>query len=256
MKLVFPQTILALYAEVLDRNYADDQLIAIRRAYELQCQLFTGLLAGSGKSHLEHGVGTAGILVSIGAPLHLIQAAFVHNAYGLADFGDGLARTITPRRQAEVRHVIGERAEKCVRRFREISWKADNVARMLGQFEQLDELTRETLVLRLADHLEHHLDAGLLYRSSDFMLQTMVLLRPYLPELATRLGYPQFIEYFESAHKALDSRQVPACLSVPVPYTPPRSYSLRFKVRCIHRLTALSNRVRRPLGKIAARFSA
>lgn len=256
MTHVFPQTILQLYAELLDRNYDEEQLIAVRRAYEFQCRIFTGLLSGSGKSQWEHGIGTAGILVLVGAPLHLIQAAFVHNVYGLGDFGDGHLRVVTPRRRAEVRQAIGDRAERCVARFREIAWSADGVARMLERFDDIDELTRDTLVLRLADHLEHHLDGGVLYRPSDLLLQRAAPLRPLLPELARRLGYPQFGDYLEESYREIDSRAVPDCLhhDHPMFTLPPLSYSLSVKVRCIHYATKLTRRLRRPLDKLAARL--
>jgi (p)ppGpp synthase/HD superfamily hydrolase len=256
MTQLFPQTILQLYAELLDRKYDEAQLIAIRRAYEFQCRIFTGLLSGSGKSQWEHGIGTAGILVLVGAPLHLIQAAFVHNVYGLGDFGDGHLRVVTPRRREVVRQAIGERAERCVERFREIAWNVDGVARMLEQFDDIDELTRETLVLRLADHLEHHLDAGLLYRPSEMLVQRAAPLRLLLPELARRLGYPQFVDYLERSYQETDSREVPDCLhhGTPMLTLPPLSYSLSLKVRCIRYSTTLTRRARRPLDKLVARL--
>lgn len=163
--------------------------------------MFAGRIAASGKSHIEHGIGTAGILIRFDAPFHLVLAAFIHNAYGLGDFGDGQIGRITPKRQAEICGVIGERGEQCVRKFFEIPWTVESVSQILDDFVTLDELTRETLVLRLADHLEHHFNAGLLYRRSDYMLRRLAPLRSYLPELATRLGYPQFIGQLEAEHK-------------------------------------------------------
>ena len=252
----FPQSILQLYSEILDLEYPDEDIIAVQHAYELQRRLFSALYTGSGKSHIEHGVGTAGILVSVGAPVHLIQAAFVHNAYGLADFGDGYRQAVTARRRSELRAAIGERAEECVRTFGEMSWNAKSVTQMLDAFDRLDANTRETLLLRLADHLEHHLDGGFLYRNSDYMLELSKSLRPHLHELANRLGFPRFGDYFDNAYAEIDARQIPSYLQSNNirRFYAPRSYSMRLKVIFIRRVAKLRYRVKKILHKIAARF--
>jgi (p)ppGpp synthase/HD superfamily hydrolase len=76
----YSQTILSLYSELLAGGCEDSELLAVRRAYDLQCELFRGRHTGSGKTHISHGVGTASVLLSVGAPLRLLPAALVHNA--------------------------------------------------------------------------------------------------------------------------------------------------------------------------------
>lgn len=239
---------------MLHRQYPEEKLIAVRRTYELQLELFAGRISASGKCHIEHGVGTAGILILFDAPFHLVLAAFIHNAYGLGDFGDGRKGRITPKRQSEICGVIGERGEQCVRRFFELPWNVGSVSQTLENFASLDEVTRETLVLRLADHLDHHQNSGLLYHRSDHMLTRLAPMRPNLSEMAKRLGYPQFIEHFDAVYAKMDRQHIPSCLRFKNPnYCTPRSYVLRPKLRWIARLSALKSRGKRIRSKIVAR---
>jgi (p)ppGpp synthase/HD superfamily hydrolase len=253
----FPQTILELYSELLDLEYSKEDILAIKSAHELDLQLFASRQTGSGKSHVSHGVGTAGILVAVGAPIHLIRAAFVHNAYGLGDFGDGYLRIETPQRRHEVRQVIGARAEACVQKFRDGSWIKE-LPNTLESFDQLDTASRDYLLIHVADWLEHHLDAGILYRPSDYMLRKSREMRTQVAELARKLGYPQLVDYLEDAYAFVDTREIPDYLRQKAPgdVIVPRSYSPRWGLAFRKKLAYLLYRIRRPIGKIALRLRA
>ncbi len=221
----YAESILSLYSELMDSGCPEAGLIAVRRAYDLQRELFAALYTGSGKPHVSHGAGTASILLSIGAPFELLPAALLHNVYSLGNFGDSLGAARTERRRAEVRSAIGTFAELRVSRFFEMRWAPADIEGYLERFAALDEVARDTILIRLADELEHNLYAGLRYRENKAALKRALEWRAYVPVLATELGYPQLIERFDEAYSALDRSHVPDSLVFDPEgcYQPPRS---------------------------------
>jgi hypothetical protein len=178
--------------------------------YQLQCDLFAGMMTGSGKPHLAHGIGTSSILLWLGAPRHVVLAGLIHNAYGMGDFGDN-GKGATEERREEVRGRLGTAAEACVLRFHEMKpWTAGMAAQFSERFATLDTLDRETLMIRVADELEHHLDYGLHYRVSKWMLDEAALRRPHTLSLARQLRLPQLVAEFERVYAEYDDLKVPA----------------------------------------------
>jgi (p)ppGpp synthase/HD superfamily hydrolase len=208
----YAQSIHQLYTQAISAGYSEAELLKLKAGYALQCDIFAGMMTGSGKPHLAHGLGTASILLWLGAPQHVVLAGMVHNAYGMGDFGDGL-KGPTGERRREVNRILGTQAEACVLRFHEVKpWTAEQAARILEQFEALDETGRNTLLIRLADDLEHHLDCGLHYRESKWMLDQAAKRRPCTLLLARQLQLPQLVAEFERVFAEYDNLQVPTVL--------------------------------------------
>jgi len=91
-------------------------------------------------------------------------------------------------------------------------WNAEAVARLGDQFATLDTTDRDTVLIRLADDLEHHLDYGMHYRQSKGMLNHAMARRPYMLLLAKLLHHPQLVAEFERVFAEYDNVQVPPVL--------------------------------------------
>ncbi len=208
----YAQSIHQLYTQAIRAGYTETDLLTLKAVYALQCDLFAGMMTGSGKPHLVHGIGTASVLVWLDAPQHVVLAGMIHNAYGMGDFGDGL-KGLTEQRRREVSSILGARAEACVLRFHEVKpWTAEVAARLSDQFATLDTPDRDNLLIRLADDLEHHLDYGLHYRQSKWMLNNATQRRPCTLLLAKQLQLPQLVAEFERVFAEYDDVQAPPAL--------------------------------------------
>jgi len=208
----YAQTIHHLYLQLLGLGYSEHDLLEIKTTYALACDLFAGIMTASGKPHISHGIGTASILAAFDAPRHVVLAGMIHNAYGMGDFGDNL-KVPTEQRRYEVREVIGQQAELCVERFYQtMPWTREKIAQFSNQFETLDETGRDTLLIRLADDLEHHLDLGMVYRVNGLMLQRARERRDYTLRLAERLQLPQLTAEFQRVFSETDACKIPGKL--------------------------------------------
>ena len=205
----YAQTIHHLYLQLQDAGYSEHSLLEIKAAYALVCDLFAGTMTASGKPHISHGIGTASILAVFGAPRHAVLAGMIHNAYGMGDFGDNL-KGPTEQRRNEVSKVVGQQAEQCIYRFHQTKpWTRERITQFSDQFETLDEMDRDTLLIRLADDLEHHLDLGLVYRVNGFMLGRARERRNYTLLLAKQLQLPQLAAEFQRVFSEMDACEIP-----------------------------------------------
>ena len=208
----YAQSIHQLYLQLLDKRYSESDLLKVKAAYGLQCDLFAGLMTGSGKPQLSHGIGTASILASFDAPRHVVVAGMIHGAYGLGMFGDK-ASGLTEQRRSEVRKIVGQAAEQCVEAYYRMSpWTRETVARISSRLEELDQTERDTLLIHLADDLEHHLDLGLLYRGNGVMLKQARERRGATAQILERLRLPELAAQFRLAYTAYDSSRLPSVL--------------------------------------------
>jgi (p)ppGpp synthase/HD superfamily hydrolase len=208
----YAQSIHHLYLQLIRAGYSEDELLKVKATYGLACDLFAGTMTASGKPHISHGIGTASILASLGAPPHVVLAGMIHNAYGMGDFGDNL-KGPTEQRRNEVRKITGQQAEQCIERFHQTRpWTREMIEQMSNQFEDLDETGRDTLQIRLADDLEHHLDYGLVYRVNGVMLKRARERRDYTLLVAKQLHLPQLEAEFYRVFAEIDSDEVPAVL--------------------------------------------
>ncbi len=78
-----------LYGQLLAQGRSDDDLWAIRRAYDLTSVLYSGAYQADGRPFTAHVVSVASILALIGMPSTIVAAGLIHNVYGNGDFGDG-----------------------------------------------------------------------------------------------------------------------------------------------------------------------
>jgi (p)ppGpp synthase/HD superfamily hydrolase len=193
MQHFFAQTHLQLLAHLRSQGYPFQDQQRLNRAYELAVRLFVGRFRPSGKPFLAHLVGTASILFTYRAPLAVGIAGLLHAAYREGDFWDGRGGQITPKRQQQVRRVVGEEVESYIARYSSFTWHRGATATLGSQIDTLTSLDRQVVLMRLANELEEYLDYGVLYNGVQ-LRQTYQAAAPHIAPLARTLGYPDLAD--------------------------------------------------------------
>jgi (p)ppGpp synthase/HD superfamily hydrolase len=211
----YAQTNIQLFNQLRHAGYSQMELRLVRDAYELAMELFTGRFLPSGKSFVAHVVGTASILASLRLPAPVVTAGLLHNIYDAGDFGDGRHGTSTARRR-KMRRVLGPEVETYAARFPKLYWQSQTIQLAREDPDKLDAIDRNSLLILLADHLEHLVDCDLLYydktTAGNYIDNSKIA-----TEIAERLGLFQFAtEMREAIRKA-------ECAELPV--TPPEHRS-------------------------------
>ncbi|NNE08286.1 MAG: hypothetical protein HKN20_06955, partial [Gemmatimonadetes bacterium] len=159
MKHPIAQTNLQLYNQMIAAGYSDEDLALVREAYELGIELFTGRVNSSGRVFSAHGVGSASILVQIGEPAMMVAAGMVHNVFWNGVWKDGVPGATKAKRE-EVRRRLGDDILPCLERFHTLPWNEQTAADLIARFDELDQTTYQTILLRVVDHIDHLLDGG------------------------------------------------------------------------------------------------
>ena len=197
------QTNIALYRQMHDLGYAEDDLALARRSYALATSLFTSQFRATEKPFLCHLVGTASIMAQLKASSVLVSVGLLHAAYEAGNFGSRSGGA-TNRNRALVRGEVGVAVEQGIFRYSRTPWDADSIARLSTRLAVLTNEERDTLMLRLANELEDHLDLAMCY-CHEFRRQIdncFDLLSP----MADASGFRSLAEAFRVVQKeALDA---------------------------------------------------
>jgi hypothetical protein len=229
----YAQTIPQLYGQLQRDGYSMADRCRIHDAYELAMERFSGCFQNSGKLLLAHVVGTASILASLRLPVEVVVAGLLHNLYQNGDFGDG-GSGITNARRDQVQRLIGTDAEQYMARFATLPWNSRAISATREQPHALGSIDYHTVLLRLADHLEHLLDCDLLY-SNEISHRFYTESAPAAAEIAERLGFPSLAIHLRQALHEQQQGDIPAELRVPRKQNfsfvlAPRSYRKRLSV--------------------------
>ena len=248
------QTILQLYSQLRRDGYSTVDLSRIRTAYELAIQLYSCRYLASGRLQLDHLVGTASILGNIRAPIELVVAGMLHNAYDNGDFGFGSSRGSSSRKRDRVRRVIGEAAEGLIHRFPVARERIEREGQSSPAFDNPEPEFRNAVLLYLADQLEHHRTLDVLYRADvDQRKQWIATHGEQHVALAERVGYPNLGAEFRSAFDRIVSIEISEEFQNPFDrnwsfHLIPASYRMRFSSRVRSSLRVI-------FGRIHARFA-
>jgi (p)ppGpp synthase/HD superfamily hydrolase len=210
--------------------------------------LFPGLYTPSGKPFIEHLVGTASILVALRRSPDTVVAGLLHAAYTSGDFG--LAGLLSSTRRAAVRRAVGGTAEALIWTYDKLPWDARARASLHGRLDALDSHERETLVLRLANTLELHLDLAALYCPNADVRRRMIEREgARIVSMAERLGLPALAGAMRQAfQETLDGTVPPELRSrsgrTRVHFVRPLSYRRKLPSAIGHRLRQILMRRR------------
>jgi hypothetical protein len=183
------QTNLQLFNQLIAAGWPDANLDRIQAAYALANDLFAGKMRSSGKTFLEHLVGTASAVATAGGRPALVHAALLHATYTVGEFGDGQRNAVESKRAA-VRAVIGIEAEELVADYATLDYSANTIQDWQQRAHILSPREHDLAVLRLANEVDEHIDFGTRYSdrnghpmSSDSVFKTLIVLAYKLDEL-------------------------------------------------------------------------
>ena len=103
----YAQINVQLFNQLRSEGYSKEDRERVREAYEFAMRLFTGMFLPSGKTFIDHLVGTASILASLHVPVELVAAGLIHAAYLHGNFG-GLRKGISETTRNQVKLAVGE----------------------------------------------------------------------------------------------------------------------------------------------------
>jgi (p)ppGpp synthase/HD superfamily hydrolase len=203
----YAQTNIQLFNQLRHAGYSQRELSLVRDAYELAMELFTGRFQPSGKSFMAHVVGTASIVASLRLPATVVAAGLLHNIYYAGDFGDGRHGISTARRR-KIRRVLGPEVETYAARFPKLHWKSPTVQIARENPDKLDAIDRNSLLILLADHLEHLVDCDVLYYDKT-IARNYIANSKIAAEIAERLGLSQLATEMREAIRKTEFAELP-----------------------------------------------
>ena len=228
----YAQTNVQLFNQLRSEGYSKEDRERVREAYEFAMRLFTGMFLPSGKSFIDHLVGTASVLASLRVRVELIIAGLIHAAYLHGNFG-GVRKGISDATRRQVQSAVGPDVEKYVVRYELMPWDPSIFPRLHDNIDNLDPLDRDVLLMRLANDFEHNLDLGSLYRDNWYRY-----IKQYgsaMISMAEKLGFPSLSAEMAQVFKDIVSTQLPLepriATSEPAAYlVVPKSYHEPFWV--------------------------
>jgi hypothetical protein len=251
----YAQTNVQLFNQLRSEGYSKKEIERVRQAYEFGMQLFTGLFLPSGKTFIDHLVGTASILASLHVSVELVAAGVIHAAYLHGNFV-GIRKGISETNRKQVRHAVGETVEEYVTLYDRMLWGPQTIPVLRDTLDELSPIARDVLLLHLANDLEHNLDLGSLYREN--WPEYIERYGPHMVIMAEKLGFPALSAEMAMVFGDLTSVQIPLESRVRTTQGAaylivPNSYRERFWLVYLskaHRLcSATKERIRRHLKK-------
>src|SRR5262245_5491245 len=183
----YAQTNVQLFNQLRSEGYSKEDRERVREAYEFAMHLFSALFLPSGKTFIDHLVGTASVLASLHVRVELVIAGLIHAAYLHGNFG-GIRRGISKSTRKEIRKAVGDTVEEYVARYERMPWDPRIVPTLRDSIDKLSPFDRDVLLMRLANDFEHNLDLGSLYRENWRAYIQRV--GPDLVAMADKLGFP------------------------------------------------------------------
>lgn len=245
MEHTYAQTIICLYNQLREEGYSNDDILFIRKTYDLAKLLFSGRFQISGKEFLSHCIGTASILTSLRLPTQLIAAALIHNAYVQGDFGNR-KKFITKARRKYIRKVLNNEVEESVALFAKTRWDRQNILKVRERINDLSHFERNVVLLHTADNIEHLLDLDFLHYT-DIEKERYISNIDLLEEITLTLGLPELSKKFKELINESVSYKFPMGLikhNKASYVIVPRSYKKRILVLLIERLHKLNAKIK------------
>jgi HD domain len=204
----YAQTNIQLYRQILERGYSAQDIDNVRQAYELAIRLFAGKFQTHGKTVIAHVVGTASILVSLRAPVTIVTAGLLHNAFWGGDFADGTIG-VTEARRKYIRRHVGQEVEEYLVGFANLNANEQTASLLRARVFQMSQSERHVVLLYLADNLEHNLDAGVLYYN-DAQRRLYLNAEGHMwADMANELGFSKLAEELRRVYSDNAASQLP-----------------------------------------------
>jgi hypothetical protein len=191
--------------QLIEMRLSVEDLKRAQAAYGLSVELFGMLVRANEAPFLSHTVGTASILAVHGAPTNLVCGGLLHAAFTQGRYATALDKPLERSYRVAIAQRIGPEIEFLVRNYRRYRPADMPVPADAGAY---DEEHASVLLIRAANHLEEHLDCGLIYankiqkQGAEVMQHARVLL--------PALGYHRLLAELEAAERLMAEMTAPS----------------------------------------------
>jgi hypothetical protein len=191
---VWPQ----LSNQLIALRWSVEDLKLAQAAYALSVELFGTMVRANEAPFLSHTVGTGSILAVHGAPPTIVCGGLLHAGYTHGLYGTPPNKPLDRAHRVALAQRVSPEVELIVRNCRRYR-PADMP--VPGDASGYDQDHAAVLLVRAANHLEEHLDCGLVYankmqkQGNEVMQHARVLL--------PSLGYHRLLADLESAERLM-----------------------------------------------------
>jgi (p)ppGpp synthase/HD superfamily hydrolase len=186
----YAQTNIQLYNQLQRQQYSLEDIVEVRRVYDLMIRLMACRNRPSGKPMETHLVGTASVLATLRVPLKVILVGLSHAAYAAGDFGVARNWNLAAKRK-QTQGVLDAQTEELLATYNSFAWTSNSILEVHRDLTALTPLEREVIVIRLANDLEDNLDFAILYcPNRQDRLNYLRRCGPAMQEMAATLGFP------------------------------------------------------------------
>jgi (p)ppGpp synthase/HD superfamily hydrolase len=192
--LTYPQ----LVTQARSLGVDDADLVRIRRTYDFAERMADGCYRPQGQPFITHLVRVASITLDE-APLVVALAAMSHAAYDMHHFSMSRRLVATPERRREVAAALGPDVEEYIWCYHQTDDTDEAFARHLERLEDMSDVGRDAVLMRLADALEDMLDLTPLFCTAP---QPSV---DVIATIARRLEREQLAQELEEAWAAYEA---------------------------------------------------
>jgi hypothetical protein len=243
---VVARTPAALYRQLRAQGRSLEEQQLVRRAIELDIEVYSARFEPDGTPFQVHGIGTASVMSQMGAPIHVVAAAILHNAFQQGDWADGRGSGAYAPRRERVRAALGAETEELITAIQE---------RPRQRIDDLDAIARLApndrwrLLLRIGDILDKWDDGRVMYSGDGRGDRRFVAEHSHeILEIARRFGSEEFAESLECAFATVAAETIPESMKSTRTYSaviPPASYQRRPVLAAKYATYAFLRRVRR-----------
>jgi (p)ppGpp synthase/HD superfamily hydrolase len=181
-------------------SFGSDEINLIRAAYDEASILFAGAVRGSGRSFVDHVIGTASGTLLGGGDAVAVAAALLHAAYEMGDFGGWRAASRRQNR-TKISSRFGSEVEEIVYRYHEMGWGPEVAQRVLEGIECLSCGDRTVVLIRVANALDDVLDGALVISSKESLGEFSRETLDVVGAIAQRIAEPALVECLDKEFK-------------------------------------------------------
>lgn len=236
--------------QVSGSDFTTDEISLVRKAYDEATIIFAAASRGSGRSFVDHLVGTASGTLLGGGDASDVAAALVHAAYEQGDFGDWRSGS-TKRHRQMIRSRLGSEVEGVVYRYHELGWGYETAKVCLGRIHELSDLDRRVLLIRVANALDDCLFEGLVVSNKQSLSEYSRPAMETVASIAKHVATPALVECLneEAARKSSKISELLILGGVGSRVQVPLSFRRRRTIAIVRQASSLPIKARRRLGK-------
>lgn len=199
----FAQNYPQLIAQGVRQKLSKEDLRLLRKGFDIALEISDGLYRAQGIPLLNHLIRTASIVLSQTSSINTVLLALLHASFVVSKFDDSCRSANHKLIQTEIEHEFGHQLANSLLAYEAMDWyQVIDVQYYIANTESLEPLTKELLLVRLANELEDHMDYAMLFTPSERLARRSRAYGDACVVLARQLGYQTIAEQLDAILKA------------------------------------------------------